>query len=103
MNYPSLGKIESTPEQDLGLTIEFKRLANEGRTTAQSPEEHLAQYVIAKLEDVALKQVTGEQLDRIFTAEKIAFENNEFTKLESVAAILGVSLVVDVPADKEKK
>lgn len=97
--YPSLAKIDSTPAQDLGLVIAFKTDANEKRTTASSPEEYLAQFVVAKLEDVAIHNVTGEQLNRIFEAEKIALERGETAKLESIAAILGVSLVVDVPAD----
>ncbi len=97
--YPALAKIDSTPEQDLGLQIAFKRDANEQRTTAQSPEEYLAQFVIAKLEDFQVANVTGEQLDRIFQAEKIAFSNNDFTVLQQVAALLGVSLVIDVPGD----
>ena len=102
MTYPSLAKIDSTPDQDLGLTIAFKLDANEKRTTAQSPEEYLAQFVIAKLEDLAAQRVSGEQLDRIFTAEKIAFVNNETTKLQQIAAILGISLVVEVPPDKSE-
>lgn len=101
-NYPSLGKIDSTPDQDLGLTIAFKNDANSKRTTAQSPEEYLAQFVIAKLEDLQVANITDEQFNRMVEALKIAFNNRDFTLLQQVAALLHVSLVVDVPADQAK-
>ncbi len=99
MTFDSLGKLDFPDDQVLGLTIAFKHDANDKRTTATSPEEYLAQFVVAKMQDFAVNLVTGEQLNRIFTAEKIAFENQETTKLQQVAAILGVSLVIDPPAD----
>lgn len=93
--YPSLGKIDSTADQDLGLTIAFKKDAEVQHTTAQSPEEYLAQFVVAKLEDLAIQHVSGQQLDLIFEALKIAFSNDDVTTINKVATDLNVDITID--------
>jgi len=95
MKYPELAEVDSTDRQNTGLEIAFKTEVGAGTTKAASPGAFLAGRVVALLEDYEAAHVTGEQLDRIFTAEKIAFERQDFPLLLQVATLLGVDLDVD--------
>lgn len=93
--YPSLGQIDSTPDQDLGLTVAFKQDLAQQHTTAKSPEEYLAQFVVSKLEDLAVAHVSGAQFDLLVAGLKVAFAADDVATVNAVAAELHVNITID--------
>lgn len=96
MTYPELAAIDSTPVQDLGLTIAFKLAANQAQTAAVSPGAYLAERVIQILTDYASAHVSSEQKARVNAALDAADAKTK----QDVAALLGVDLTVVPPASK---
>lgn len=95
MIYPELTDVDSTPDQDLGLTIAFKLAVNQQQTTAKSPGAYLAERVVQLLTDYASAHVVGEQKSRIDQALAKATDKEK----QDVAVILGVDLVIVPPTD----
>ena len=102
--YASLGKIEFTDAQDLALVIEFKTLKNDGRTTANSPEEELAIRVLAIMEDLEVKHAkiaTSPELKaKADEALRLATPQQEADYKAAMLQIFNIDLNPIVPADK---
>lgn len=102
--YPSLSKIESTDAQDLGLQIDFKEAVNAKHTTAQSPEEYLAEFVIAKLEDFEVAHIKVVTSPELKAKADEAIKNGTPQQDAAYRAFMmqnyGVDLIPTIPADK---
>ncbi len=104
MTYASLGKIDFSPAQDLALQIEFKLLANEQRTTAESPEEELAIRVLAIMEDLEVKHAKPGQSPELKAKADAAIASGDAQQTVAYASFMlstyGVDVNPVVPADK---
>lgn len=98
--YPEVAQLAISADQDLGMVIAFKQAANSKFTTATTPGEFVRERIRALFEDAAVAHVSGEQLNRISEALKIAFSQDDVTKLNAVATALGVDLTVTPPNAK---
>lgn len=102
MTYPELGRLDSTPDQDLGLTIAFKMAVNAKQTTATTPGEYLVERVQEWLTNESQRWVLGEKLVRLQQAISTALASKD-AAVDVAAQALGVDLTVDVPADKTEE
>lgn len=98
MTYATLGKIDSTPDQHLGLAIACKRAVQAIRTKATTPEEYLAERVRELLAGFEQQWVTDEKAARFKLAVDAALESKD-ASANAAAQALGVDLVVAVPDD----
>lgn len=98
MNYPELSKLDSTPEQDLGLNIAFKMAVNAGSTETTSPGEYLALRVSELLDSYTNQHVSDVKRQRVVEALSVA----DTKQLADVATALGVDLTVEVPEAVDK-
>lgn len=90
MRYPELAALDSTVDQDLGLTIQFKEDTD---TTALTPGAYLALIVSAVLDGYATRHVNQIIKSRITTA----YDKASPQARAAAATALGVDLVVEVP------
>ncbi len=104
MTYASLSKIDFSPAQDLALVIEFKQLANDGRTTAASPEEELAIRVLAIMEDLEAKHAKPGQSPELKAKADAAIASGDAQQTAAYATFMLANYGVDVnpvvPAEK---
>lgn len=98
MTYSELASLDSTPDQDLGLTIAFKGALSAGQTAAKTPGAYLAARVGELLASYDQQHVTGVRADRIQQALDVATKAND-ASVQAVAQALGVDLVVVAPDD----
>lgn len=100
MRYPELAALDSTADQDLGLTIAYKTLltslANDPVALAAAPRTagaYLASRVSDTLSSYAMQHVAVVQKDRVVEA----FVRASPQAREAAALALGVDLDVEVP------
>lgn len=93
MQYPELDKFDSTPDQDLALTIAFKKA---DRTPAQTPGEYLRLAVLEKLDAWVGEHVSGVQQSRVSEALARATDQEK----QAVAAALKIDLTIESPSGK---
>lgn len=104
--YPGVARIQVTTAQDLALQIEFKTLKNDNRTATNSPEEYLADRVLAIFQDleVAHAKVTSPEVKaKADEALKQATPQQEADYKAAMQSIFGVDLDPKVPAGKDAK
>lgn len=100
MIYPELATIDSTADEDLGLTITWTNGLNaELFTKDECPTQgaYLTRVVKAALASYAKTEVQAVQGER-FKASLLTADSKT---IEEAAAVLGVDLTVDVPPEKD--
>jgi hypothetical protein len=91
MIYAELAALDSTPDQDLGLTIQFKE---DTQTTAPTPGAYLALVVGSVLDSYVSRHVGHVQKARIADA----FDKATDAEKQAVAAALKIDLTVSADA-----
>jgi len=87
MIYSSLAKFDSTLEQDLGLTIQFKEDTD---SLAKDVNEYAALVFASILDGYAQRHVMGVKQQRVMEAFKIA----DAKTVDDVATVLKIDLTI---------
>ncbi len=103
-SYASLSKIVFTPEQDTALAIEWKTLKNDKRVTTESPEEELADRVLAIMQDLEVKHANPVKSPELRAKADEAILNGQKPQTDAYIAFMlqtyGVDLTPTIPPDK---
>ena len=100
MIYPELAQLDSTPDQDLALTIAYKHYVaaltlDQQKTALATPGAFLALRVGDMLDDFVVEHIRKVKIDRILEAATAAVTTTDAKALTDVAAALKIDLTID--------